>query len=133
MNNLKVGYAEVNINPALGIGVYGYYVPRFAKGFLDDLKAMALSLACGDKKVVLVALDLGAIHSELVEEVTVRIEEETGVPRKNILLSASHTHTSPLIRPMDSFEADVNVSVPVFTLAIKRFDRFVMIFSTFIF
>lgn len=31
------------------------------------------------------------------------------------------------------FEADVNVSVPVFTLAIKRFDRFVMIFSTFMY
>ena len=32
MSNLKVGYAKVNINPPLGIGIRGYYVPRFAKG-----------------------------------------------------------------------------------------------------
>ena len=33
MENLKVGYSQVNINPPLGIGMEGYYVPRFAKGF----------------------------------------------------------------------------------------------------
>ena len=37
MNEFKAGYASININPPLGIGIYGYYVPRFAKGFLDDL------------------------------------------------------------------------------------------------
>ena len=39
MNTLKVGYAGVNINPPLGCGVYGYFIPRFAKGFLDELEA----------------------------------------------------------------------------------------------
>ena len=38
MNKLNVGFAEVNMNPPLGIDVAGYYVPRFAKGFLDDLE-----------------------------------------------------------------------------------------------
>ena len=37
MNTLKIGYAQANINPPLGIGIEGYYVPRYAKGFLDDL------------------------------------------------------------------------------------------------
>ena len=35
MAQFQVGYASVNINPPLGIGIQGYYVPRFAKGFLD--------------------------------------------------------------------------------------------------
>ena len=40
-----VGYAEVNINPPLGIGMHGYYVPRYAKGFIDDLTASAIALS----------------------------------------------------------------------------------------
>ena len=38
MNELKVGFSRVNVNPPLGIGVCGYYIPGFAKGFLDDLQ-----------------------------------------------------------------------------------------------
>lgn len=32
-NKLKVGYGCVNIDSPLGIGIFGYYVPRYAKGF----------------------------------------------------------------------------------------------------
>ncbi|MBR0189678.1 MAG: hypothetical protein IJQ23_04775 [Clostridia bacterium] len=48
MNDLKIGYAEENINPKLGIAIEGYYVPRFAKGILIDLKAIALAVKSGD-------------------------------------------------------------------------------------
>ena len=50
MSNFQVGYAQVNINPPLGIGIEGYFIPRFAKGFLDDLQASALALSCGTSK-----------------------------------------------------------------------------------
>ena len=36
MSQLKAGYASVNINPPLGMGIEGYYVPRYGKGFLDE-------------------------------------------------------------------------------------------------
>ncbi len=107
MNNLKVGYASVNINPALGIGVYGYYVPRFAKGFLDDLEAGALALCCGEKKIILLAVDIGAVYTEFVNECRAFIEKETGIPGDNILISASHSHTSPFLRDMDMFDFDL--------------------------
>ena len=45
MGNFQVGYASVNINPPLGCGIHGYYIPRFAKGFLDDLEAHGIVLA----------------------------------------------------------------------------------------
>ena len=38
MSVFQVGYAEVNINPPLGIGIAGYYVPRFAKGYLEEMR-----------------------------------------------------------------------------------------------
>ena len=36
MNNLYAGYASEIINSKLGVGIAGYYVPRFVKGILDD-------------------------------------------------------------------------------------------------
>ena len=57
MNKFQVGYASVNINPPLGIAIAGYYVPRYASGFYDDLTASALSLAMGEKKFLIFSVD----------------------------------------------------------------------------
>ena len=43
MSFLKVGFSRVNINPPLGIAVDGYFVERFAKGFLDDLETEVIA------------------------------------------------------------------------------------------
>lgn len=37
MNELKLGYAWVNINPSLKCGVYGYCFHHFAKELLAEL------------------------------------------------------------------------------------------------
>ena len=43
MNKLLAGYQKVNINAPLGIGFDSCYVPRFAKGYLEDTCASALT------------------------------------------------------------------------------------------
>ena len=68
MSCFKVGYSEVNINPNLGIGVSGYFVPRYAKGFLDDLKAKALALSCDGKNILLISVDSCEIYTDLVKK-----------------------------------------------------------------
>ena len=57
MNGFTVGYSQVNINPKLGIGISGYYVPRFAKGYLDDLQASCLALSVDGNTVLLMSVD----------------------------------------------------------------------------
>ena len=47
MNNLKVGFCTVNVAPPLGIPIQGYFIPRHAKGFLDDPVVDVLVLECG--------------------------------------------------------------------------------------
>lgn len=34
--SLKVGFAKANIDPPLGIGMRGYFIPRYAKGAFDE-------------------------------------------------------------------------------------------------
>ena len=57
MTNLLTGYKKVTINPPLNIGISGYFVPRFAQGFLDDICASAFVLACDDERAVIISVD----------------------------------------------------------------------------
>ena len=93
MKKLEVGYAEVNINPPLGIDVYGYYIPRVAKGFLDDLKACALVLSLAEKRIVMISADVCLFVTSLAKRYCSVIEQETGIPKAHIFLTATHTHT----------------------------------------
>ena len=105
MQVLQAGYAQVNINPPLGIGIHGYYVPRFAKGYLDDLEASALVLCLGIEKVALISVDNCGIRANLADRFRHTIEQATGIPRDHVLLSATHTHTGPFLAPTTMFEA----------------------------
>ena len=67
MSVFQVGYAEVNINPPLGIGIAGYYVPRFAKGYLDDIKALALALSLDGTDILLISVDNEGIAKPLAD------------------------------------------------------------------
>lgn len=98
----QVGYAEVNINPPLGIFVHGYYIDRFANGFLDDLLASAMALKCGEKTVLMIAVDNCLINTPIADGYRQQIAEATGVAAENIFLCASHTHTGPELG--DAFE-----------------------------
>ena len=117
MNTFKVGYAAVNVTPPLGIGVSGYYVPRFAKGVLDELEVQALVLTKGDKKIAMISVPTCGVDEFLVEEYSAKIEAATGISRDQVFLSATHTHTGGLLVPTEAFAADEEV--------IHRYAKFV--------
>ena len=106
MSGFMAGYARVNINPMLGIAIEGYYVPRFARGILDDLEAGALALECGGTRILLISVDVCGINAALSLRYREAIEAATGVARENVFLSATHTHTGPAVTHLDTFEAD---------------------------
>ena len=107
MNMLKVGYAGVNINPPLGIGIYGYFVPRFAQGFVDDLEAHAIALSCGETPCLLIGVDNGGIDADIVDRFRAAMSKAADIPAENIFLHTTHTHTGPLLRVYPNmFDAD---------------------------
>jgi len=109
MSNLMAGFSKVNVNPPLGIGVAGYYIPRFASGVLDDLEIRTLALTLGDKKVLIISVPVCGVSKVLVERYSENIERITGIPKGNIFISATHTHTGGLLVPTDAFDADEEV------------------------
>ncbi len=106
MNKLQVGYAQVNINAPLGIGVNGYYVPRFAKGYLDDMYASALALQCKEEKVLMITVDVVGLGKVLSETYRQAVANATGIKFENIFLSCSHTHTGPFVEVGFGFAVD---------------------------
>ena len=104
MEKLQAGFASVNINPPLGIGIEGYYVPRFAKGFLDDLEASVLALSCGGNKLLLISADHIGFGDAFPRFISA-IAQAAEIPAENIYLACSHTHTGPFVVPGFGFEA----------------------------
>ena len=80
MNNLSAGFARVNITPMMGIGIVGYFVPRFAEGVLDDLYVNALALSAGEEKAVLLTLDNCGIGRDVAMDFATSVSEATGIP-----------------------------------------------------
>ena len=97
MAQLSAGFARVNITPMMGIGLVGYFVPRYADGVLDDLYINALALECGDTKALLMTVDHCGIERGTVADFAQAITQATGVPQENIWIHATHTHTAPAI------------------------------------
>ena len=106
MSKLKVGYSQLVANPPLGIGVAGYYIPRYASGFIDDIEVSAMVLSLGDKEMALVAIDTLSIANNVIDEYKALVQEKTRLDKDSVMLCASHTHTGPLLTPTDRFEVD---------------------------
>ena len=107
MTQLLTGYAKRPINPPLGIGIEGYFIPRFAKGFLDDITLSAFVVQCNDQTVAIISIDACLMSTALVASYCEAIEKATGIPKDHVFLTNTHTHTGPLFGPTDAFEAPV--------------------------
>lgn len=94
---LRAGVATVDITPPVGTPMAGYYSLRAAEGTHDPLLAKALVIEKDGVKAALVALDLISTTRSLVEEARGEIERVTGIPGGHVMISATHSHTGPLL------------------------------------
>lgn len=97
MNKLHAGFGRVDVTPMLGIGIAGYFKPRYAEGVLDELEINALALACEGSKVILLSIDHCGIGREIIKEYRKHVSEVTGVPEDSVYIHATHTHTGPFL------------------------------------
>ena len=110
---LQVGTAQTVITPPAGMPMAGYYSMRLLKGVHDDLHAKAIVMASGDRKVALVACDLIGIPPGVIEEARQMIQADTGIPGSNVMISATHSHTGPLIPDGGSRASAYGAQLPV--------------------
>ena len=97
MNKLQAGFARVNITPKMGIGIGGYFKPRYVEGILDELEINALAVACDDDKAVIISIDNLELQVPAADDFRNHISEVTGVSADCIYIHATHSHTTPFI------------------------------------
>lgn len=93
---LKIGVATIDITAPIGYRLCGYFNERPSTGTHDPLMAKALVLRQGDVSAVLVICDLIGIGSDITHAVRKAVHEQTGIPKSNITIAATHSHTGPL-------------------------------------
>ncbi|MBX2922614.1 MAG: neutral/alkaline non-lysosomal ceramidase N-terminal domain-containing protein [Chitinophagaceae bacterium] len=101
--SLKAGIGRKVITPTDPAWLNGYASPkRFspAEGKDHDLWAKAIVLEdAGKKRVVIVTTDVLGLSHEISEDVGRKVMEKYGIPRSQVLLNSSHTHSGPMVWP----------------------------------
>lgn len=93
---ISAGAAELDITPPFGFRMAGYFNERLSTGTHDPLKAKAIVLNDGNEKIVLVFCDLVGPSLNVTSKARAQASEKIGVPVKNIMICATHSHTGPL-------------------------------------
>jgi neutral ceramidase len=95
---LRVGAAAEMITPPVGTPLAGYYEHRESTTVHDDLFAKAIVIERDGVKAALVVCDLITLPRNVIDEARRLIAESPGIPADRVMISATHTHTGPIVR-----------------------------------
>ena len=123
LEGLHAGAAVTDITPVDAQFLFGYpYVRRYATGVNDRIYSSALYLTDGHTPVVFIANDIIFVTREMTQRIRDAVFAETGVPRANIVISATHTHSAP--KTVDYLSnADDECIPPVDPAYLELFER----------
>jgi neutral ceramidase len=107
---LRAGAATSNITPELGAEIVGGFVPFPATHIHDELHARCLVLDDGSSKLAFVVCDLLGMHRSVSIEARKKIQEATGIPPENVLISATHTHSAATALGQNRYQSDQELS-----------------------
>jgi neutral ceramidase len=94
---LQAGVARTLVTPPLGTYLIGYADRHWGcRSVHDDLTATALVVDDGDTQLVLIALDMLVLNERVVARVRGGVAAEWRIPRKQVMICCSHTHSGPI-------------------------------------
>ena len=93
---MTAGVAVIDITPPVGYRMSGYFHERLSTGTSDPLHAKAIVLRQGGESAAMVFCDIIGISPDVSARTRKAVAEKTGIPFKNILIAATHSHTGPL-------------------------------------
>lgn len=97
MKKLYTGAAIVDITPQKPMFLHGYpHVERISEGINDPLFASALIIDNEELQIGFCSVDVIFISKEITNQVRKRVSESTGIPLRNLMISATHTHSGPV-------------------------------------
>ncbi len=118
-SKLLAGVAKVNITPKEKIPI-GWHSgeDRPYDSVHDEVFSRAIVFSNGSAKAAIISVDISGISNPAWEELTIRIEKETGIPQEYIMLCATHTHSGPA-HNLAGYGRNTSPAVASFTALLK--------------
>ena len=96
---LLAGFGRKDITPDKPVHIAGgNWRGRVSEGVLDPLMTTCVALKMGDATYLLYTLDLKVTTKNITNPARAYISRATGVPEENVLLTATHNHSSVATR-----------------------------------
>ena len=86
---LRAGAAKVDVTPS------ATELPKTYDGILDHLYSRAIVFENGNARAALITVDAGAVPDAVWKAVSEQVEKDLGIPARNVLVTATHTHSVP--------------------------------------
>ena len=101
ISSIKAAFGKVSITPPIN-GVYPdfFFMPA---GVLDDVYARIGIIQAADAPVLVLAVDTLGFGVAEIAELEAVIGRATGIPSTRILITSSHSHSAPILCPVDLF------------------------------
>ena len=110
---LIAGAAQRNISPTQPMQLAGYpHVPRVSTGVHDPLLASALFLANGNQSILVCALDLLMLNSDIARRIRRQVAGKLGLQEAGVFITCSHTHSAPVTLEYLPFANDPAMPTP---------------------
>lgn len=97
---LQVGCASVDVTPTKAVALWGQFGLRLSTKPDTPLTANVVALQSGDERTTLVSLDLLQLPEVFVQAIRDAVsDKDASINVQNLVLTATHTHTAPVLRP----------------------------------
>ena len=97
---IPVGVAQIDITPDYPVRLSGFGFRRAeSEGITERIWAKALAFGNeNDGPVILIAADNLCVPDEITQEIVRRLAPKTGLKRERLSITATHTHTAPMLK-----------------------------------
>lgn len=107
VTGFRAGAATSNITPDLGVVLDGTIMQIGpGKHVHDELHARCLVLEDGKQRIAFAICDVTMISREVVDKARSMASEATGIPASHMVVSATHTHSTPRAIPLGLGDAN---------------------------
>lgn len=102
----KAGAATADVTAPLGTSINGGFQDREATYIHDPQLVRCLALDDGKTQVVLVVVDSCVIGRDVFDEAKALVETATGLPKTQMLMSATHSHSCGTMQAVGQSDPD---------------------------
>ena len=92
---LQAGFGRIDITPPFGVSVQGYFEKRLADGILDPLLATAVAFDDGEKRAVVISVDVIGFNQLLMDQIRPLVAKAIGTEKEAVFICCTHTHLGP--------------------------------------